>query len=122
MKEISTKSQKLLEKIEIILAKINNRKPLSQDELKAIQKWFTISYTYHTNAIEGNTLTLQETKLILEDGITVGGKPLREIFGRIHHKPKQQCFSSCCLDALEYYKNSPFCRWKWKNCTIAFKF
>ena len=44
-----------------------------------------VRWTYHSNAIEGNTLTLQETKVVLE-GITVGGKLLREHFEAINHR------------------------------------
>ena len=50
-----------------------------------IQKQFEIELTYNSNAIEGNTLTLQETKLILESGITVKGKSLREHLEVINH-------------------------------------
>ncbi len=44
-----------------------------------------LRWTYHSNAIEGNTLTLKETKVALE-GITVGGKTMREHFEAINHK------------------------------------
>lgn len=46
---------------------------------------FDIEYSHHSTAIEGNTLTLQETKLILEDRISVGNKPLREIYEVENH-------------------------------------
>lgn len=85
-KNISLKSKELLQKIENIILQIQKKRPLTQDELKEMQKSFIVSYTYHTNALEGNTLTLQETKLIIEDGITIGGKPLREIFEASNHK------------------------------------
>lgn len=45
---------------------------------------FRLNFTYHSNAIEGNTLTLMETKVVLE-GITIGGKTLREHFEVINH-------------------------------------
>ena len=47
---------------------------------------FTVEWTYNSNSIEGNTLTLAETKMVLEDGITVGGKTLREHFEAINHQ------------------------------------
>lgn len=47
---------------------------------------FITEWTYHSNNIEGNTLTASETKMILEDGITVGGKTLREHFEVVNHQ------------------------------------
>ena len=44
-----------------------------------------LEWTYHSNGIEGNTLTLQETRIVLSDGITVGGKSLREHFETLNH-------------------------------------
>jgi len=55
-----------------------NRESLVHDNL-------VLNWTYHSNAIEGNTLTINETKVVLE-GITVGGKSLREHFEAINHK------------------------------------
>jgi Fic family protein len=83
---LSEKSKKYLQNLDTIGKEIESKRPLTQDELREMQKSFVVSYTYHTNAIEGNTLTLQETKLVIEDGITVGGKPLREIFEASNHK------------------------------------
>lgn len=54
-------------------------RPLSNDQAKALKEHFKIGLTYSSNAIEGNTLTLIETKVIIEDGLTIGGKTLREI-------------------------------------------
>ncbi|UZE92846.1 MAG: Fic family protein [Methanosarcinales archaeon] len=53
-------------------------RPLPKDVVKKLREELRLLHTYHSNAIEGNTLTLQETKLILEQGITVGGKSLHE--------------------------------------------
>mgnify|MGYP002766176581 CR=1 FL=1 len=57
---------------------INEFRPLSQNTLSQIKAYFKISFTYASNAIEGNSLTLNETKIALEDGITVGGKPVKD--------------------------------------------
>ncbi len=78
--------QELLEKIQINKKKLDAKRPLSSSEIKAIRKWFDVTYTYHTNAIEGNTLTLGETRMILEDGLTVGGKQVKEILEAKNHK------------------------------------
>ncbi len=53
-------------------------RPLSSDALKRMHEELRLQHTYHSNAIEGSTLTLPETKLLLEEGITTGGKTLRE--------------------------------------------
>ena len=71
--------EELLEKIGKNKKVLDSKRPLSEGEIKAVRKWFDVSYTYHTNAIEGNTLTLGETRMILEDGLTVGGKQVKEI-------------------------------------------
>lgn len=59
-------------------AKIDSYRPLSENTLKQIKAYFKISFTYTTNAIEGNTLSLNETKIVIEDGITIGGKPVKD--------------------------------------------
>jgi Fic family protein len=58
---------------------LDRARPLPPEVLRKLRHQFEIEYTYHSNAIEGNTLTLGETQLILEEGITVGGKTLREV-------------------------------------------
>ncbi len=54
------------------------RRPLGKDVLERLRQQLRLYHTYHSNAIEGNTLTLKETRLILEEGLTIGGKSLRE--------------------------------------------
>ena len=56
-----------------------------QDNAK-VQEALAIEYTYESNRIEGNTLTLQETQLVIEKGLTIGGKPLKEHLEAINHK------------------------------------
>ena len=67
-------------------ARLDTRRPLSQSELRRLKDFFDVEWTYHSNAIEGSTLTLRETELILHSGLTVGGKPLREHLEAINHK------------------------------------
>lgn len=64
--------------IDELKAKIDNFRPLSEHVLAQLKAYFKISFTYSSNAIEGNTLSLNETKIIIEDGITIGGKPVKE--------------------------------------------
>src|SRR4030066_903216 len=58
--------------------RLNSLHPLPADAVKKLHEEMRLLHTYHANAIEGNTLTLPETKLVLEEGITIGGKSLRE--------------------------------------------
>lgn len=60
--------------------------PLPSEENASIQDWLDVEYTYTSNWIEGNTLTRQETALVLEKGITIEGKSLREHLEAINHQ------------------------------------
>src|SRR6267143_7139224 len=57
---------------------LRERRPLPRDVVARLREQLRVAHTYHSNAIEGNTLTLKETRLILEQGVTIGGKSLRE--------------------------------------------
>ncbi|MCD7826050.1 MAG: Fic family protein [Clostridiaceae bacterium] len=58
---------------------------LPKEVLQSFDKSFEIEYTHNSTAIEGNTLSLIQTKAVLEDGISVGGKTLREIYEVVNH-------------------------------------
>lgn len=66
-------------------SRLDNLRPLPEHTVRSLHEQQVLEWTYHSNAIEGNTLTLKETKIVLE-GITVGGKSLREHFEIINHK------------------------------------
>jgi Fic family protein len=68
----------LLKRIEQKKKRLDILRPLSKDALKTLLEDIRLRHTYHSDAIEGNTLTLQETKLVLEEGVTIGGKPLKD--------------------------------------------
>ena len=68
----------LLEKIQHKKERLDAHRPLPESAVRKLRDELRLLHTYHSNAIEGNTLTLQETKLVLEEGITIGGKSLRE--------------------------------------------
>jgi Fic family protein len=57
---------------------LDSKRPLPKDALNRLHEEMRLLHTYNSNAIEGNTLTLQETKLVIEEGMTVGGKSLIE--------------------------------------------
>lgn len=60
-------------------------KPFDIDQLKNLRERFRIWFIHHSNAIEGNTLTLQEVKMVVEEGMTIGGKTVRELRETINH-------------------------------------
>ncbi|MEY4974273.1 MAG: hypothetical protein RLZZ55_1061, partial [Bacteroidota bacterium] len=62
------------------------QKPLENSQLQKLQTYFNLAYTYESNRIEGNTLSLQETNLVVNEGITVGGKTLQEHLEAINHQ------------------------------------
>ena len=68
----------LLKRIEEKKKRLDNNRPLPKDALKKLLEDIRLRHTYHSDAIEGNTLTLQETKLVLEEGVTIGGKSLKD--------------------------------------------
>ncbi len=64
---------------------LDSMRPLPMHTLASLREKMILDWTYHSNAIEGNTLTLSETKIVLE-GITVGGKSMHEHLEAINHK------------------------------------
>ena len=65
--------------------KLDALRPLSPEALANLDAWYDVELTYTSNAIEGNTLTRQETALVLEKGITVRGKPLKDHQEAVDH-------------------------------------
>lgn len=75
----------LLEEVTAMQMRWQAKKPLSTMQLQRMQEHFHTSYTYESNRIEGNTLTLQETFLVVSQGVTIGGKSMREHLEAINH-------------------------------------
>ncbi|MBI2426889.1 MAG: Fic family protein [Candidatus Kerfeldbacteria bacterium] len=65
-------------RLEEKLAKLNKLRPLPKSAVQKLREKFQIEMTYNSNAIEGNSLTLKETFLVINEGITVKGKPLKD--------------------------------------------
>ena len=74
-----------LNDIDNLKKKLDKKRPLNPNSLKSLRESDILDWTYHSNAIEGNTLTLKETKVVLE-GITIGGKSVNEHLEAINHK------------------------------------
>ena len=66
-------------------AELNKRRPLTEGELSRLREEFLIDFTYNSNAIEGNSLTLQETAMVLE-GVTIDQKPLKDHLEAVGHR------------------------------------
>ncbi|MCA8306833.1 Fic family protein [Burkholderia seminalis] len=81
LKQISA----MLNTIDADKATLDAARPLPHHTVASLREKLLLEWTYHSNAIEGNTLTLRETKVVLE-GITVGGKSLREHFEATNHR------------------------------------
>ena len=60
-------------------------RPLPAETLKSLREYYRVGLTYTSNALEGNSLTESETKVVIEDGLTIGGKPLRDIYEATGH-------------------------------------
>ena len=78
-------------RLDELAAQVKAMRPLNQAELKRLRDEFVVENTYDSNAIEGNSLTLRETALILQEGITIAEKPLKDHLEAIGHR-----------DAFEY--------------------
>ena len=75
----------MLKEADVLKEQLLALRPLPEEALKKIQDALDIEYTYESNRIEGNTLTLQETALIVNEGVTISGKSMREHLEAINH-------------------------------------
>lgn len=75
----------LLSRIDQAKARVDSHRPLPKHTAASLRDHLALEWTYNSNGIEGNTLTLRETKVVLE-GITVGGKTMREHLEAINHR------------------------------------
>jgi len=77
--------ESLLEQIDRKKVELDSRRPLTAGEFARLNEEFIVEYTYNSNAIEGNTLTLRETDLVLR-GLTIDSKPLKDHMEAVGHK------------------------------------
>lgn len=75
-----------LQQLDKLKSWLDSFRPLPLTVVAELKKLYDVKFTYNSNAIEGNTLTQSETALVLETGITIGGKTLREHLEVIGHK------------------------------------
>jgi Fic family protein len=76
----------LLKSIEGKKRELDTLRPFSSEIVRKLNEQFTLEWTYHSNAIEGNTLSLRETDLVINRGLTIGNKTLKEHFEAVNHK------------------------------------
>lgn len=84
----------LLKECDNLKSRLSELRPLPFEALKKIEEALAIEYTYESNRIEGNTLTLQETALVVNEGVTIAGKSMREHLEAINHS-----------EAIDYIKD-----------------
>ena len=87
--------KKLTEKKKIL----DKHRPFDSALLKNLEEWFRIELTYTSNAIEGNTLSRAETALVLEKGLTIGGKSITEHLEATNH--------ACAFKSRNYATRNP---------------
>jgi len=78
--------KQLLIQIDNLKEELLTAPPLNDCELGKMREHFSINYTYNSNAIEGNSLTLRETALVVLEGMTIDQKPLKDHFEAVGHK------------------------------------
>jgi Fic family protein len=79
------KDEEIIKQIDKLKKQLDALRPLPKEQLENLEEYFRIQYTYDSNRIEGNTLTLQETALIIDKGITISGKSVHEHLEAINH-------------------------------------
>ncbi|MBI4721872.1 MAG: Fic family protein [Candidatus Stahlbacteria bacterium] len=73
----------ILQEIDKLQEEINSHRPLNI--IKQLKEYYRVGLAYSSNALEGNSLTESETKIVIEDGITIGGKPLKDHYEALGH-------------------------------------
>ena len=96
------------DKVDELNEKLNSKRPISKETLKSLKESINLEWTYNSNGIEGNTLTLRETQIVLE-GITVGGKSLKEHLEVINHEQAILFLDDLIKD------REPVTKWNIKN-------
>lgn len=83
--QISETLQEKLHTIDALKTTWQNCKPMNHSQLERMRQYFHTEYTFESNRIEGNTLSLQETSLVINEGLTISGKTMREHLEAVNH-------------------------------------
>ena len=92
---------KLYEQLSDLVLCLNDFRPLSPSQAKNLQEVFDIEYTYESNGIEGNTLTLRETYFVVNKGLTIDGKSMNEHLEAINHQDAIDYIRKLAEDKIE---------------------
>lgn len=83
--ELSSSLSNLLAELDQKKKQLDTFRPLPKELLENLTEWYKVELTYSSNALEGNALTASETAIVLEKGIAIGGKPLKDHLEAINH-------------------------------------
>jgi Fic family protein len=98
---METKLKTALQQVDVLKRRLQAARPLNDKALKKIKAAFEMEYTYESNRIEGNTLTLQETALVVSEGVTIGGKSMREHLEAINHAQAIELIKEIAAPGIE---------------------
>ena len=96
------------DEVDSLKNELDGKRPIPKETLKSLRESINLEWTYNSNGIEGNTLTLRETQVVLE-GITVGGKSIKEHLEAINHEKAILFLDDLVKD------NEPISEWNIKN-------
>lgn len=91
----------ILTKIDKLKNRLDKFRPFPAAQLKNLEQFFKIEYTFDSNRIEGNTLTHRETAMVIEKGITIDGKPLKEHLEAINHSDAVDYIMDLVINKVE---------------------
>lgn len=98
----------LITRIDANKAQIDQHRPMQEPMLSQLRDYYRVGLTWSSNALEGSSLTESETKVLLEDGLTVGGKPIRDYYEATGHA-KAYDFMYSLLDASSAITEHDIC-------------
>ena len=94
-------NKELVQKLEANQAEVSKYRPFGPDLIKQVRNYYRVGLVYTSNALEGITYTESETKVLIENGLTAGGRPLKEAFAVIGHaKAYDHMFSLLAADTV----------------------
>ncbi|MGE0931449.1 Fic family protein [Peijinzhouia sedimentorum] len=99
--KISSTIEDKLQILDELKLRWKDAKPLNATQISKMKEYFNVEYTYESNRIEGNTMTLQETHLVINEGLTIAGKSMREHLEAVNHNDAIQF-----IDELSFKKES----------------
>ena len=94
----------LLEQVNDLKKCLDSFRPFDKFQVKSLEEYYETLYTYDSNRIEGNRLTLDETNLVINKGLTIGGKPLKDHLEAINHKEAYQYIRELAQNQIEINK------------------